>query len=188
MQVLVFDSFLYCENICSSPWGQINAWWNISIPAIFVQIQGAGKPPLLLVQGAECKHRFCWLIRMNKGYVFRSGWHLHFQRWFCAMLQHVCILQTCNSRHKMTYYISWKIHFRSAPKMILSRNGGGCPLCNCSMDHFAGSPVHKHGWGTEGCSHPMQLSSVVKHCKPASEDFGHPAITPPRNLQAQYKR
>lgn len=182
--MLVFDSFLYCENICSSPWGQINAWLNISIPAIFVQIQGAGKPPLLLVQVAEFKHRFCWLIRMNKVWMAPTLSKVV----LCHVTACVYLTKTCNSRHKMTYYNSWKIHFRSAPKMILHRNGGGCPLCNCSMDHFAGSPVHKQGWGPEGCSHPMQLTAVVKHCKPASEGFGHPVITPLRNLQAQYKR
>lgn len=35
---------------------------------------------------------------------------------------------------------------------------------------------------------PTQLSSVVKHCKPASDGLGHPATTALRNLQAQYRR
>lgn len=35
---------------------------------------------------------------------------------------------------------------------------------------------------------PMGLSSIAEHCKPASDGFGHPAITPPRNLQALYRR
>lgn len=45
--------------------------------------------------------------------------------------------------------------------MILSRNGGGCPLCNCSMDHFAGSPVHEQGRGNAGCCHAMRCKGII---------------------------
>lgn len=46
--------------------------------------------------------------------------------------------------------------------MILSRNGGGCLLCNCSMDHFAESAVHKQGRGNAGCSHPTGCKIIPR--------------------------
>lgn len=80
--------------------------------------------------------------------------------------------------------------------MILSRNGGGCPLCNCSMNHFAGSPVLEESRGNTGCCHATRCKGIIP-CSWAlflnTANLPQMALVtqlplPPRNLQAWYKR